>query len=114
GRHSAEDFVDYEGFAESHSGRRHNRSAAGFSRDSTRIWLVAVDGRQPEFSRGATMAELAQIMRDLGAWNAVNLDGGGSTTLVVRERMVNRHDTLGTRRAVANALLAVNGDAFNQ
>ncbi|QYC40311.1 hypothetical protein Nocox_13470 [Nonomuraea coxensis DSM 45129] len=80
------------------------RTAVGFSADGTRMWLVAVDGRQPEFSRGIGLNELARMMADLGAHSALNLDGGGSTTLVVREPgqkqadLVNRpSDAAGTR-----------------
>ncbi|MBR3933835.1 MAG: phosphodiester glycosidase family protein [Clostridia bacterium] len=57
------------------------RSAIGMSRDGKTLYLVAVDGRQTS-SRGMTMSELAQLMKDLGCYNAVNLDGGGSTNMV--------------------------------
>ncbi|MEO3804514.1 phosphodiester glycosidase family protein [Nonomuraea sp. B1E8] len=80
------------------------RTAVGFSADGTKMWLVAVDGRQPEFSRGIGLDELAEMMAGLGAHSALNLDGGGSTTLVVREPgqkqvdLVNRpSDAAGTR-----------------
>jgi hypothetical protein len=46
-------------------------------------WLVTVDGRQPGFSEGASLDELADIFISLGARDAINLDGGGSTTMVV-------------------------------
>ncbi|MEO3789647.1 phosphodiester glycosidase family protein [Nonomuraea sp. B10E15] len=80
------------------------RTAVGFSADGTRMWLVAVDGRQPQFSRGIGLNELARMMVDLGAHSALNLDGGGSTTLVARDpgqedaELVNRpSDAAGTR-----------------
>ncbi len=57
------------------------RSAIGMSRDGKTLWMVAVDGRQTQ-SRGMTMSELASLMKDLGCYNAVNLDGGGSTNMV--------------------------------
>jgi len=109
GERATTQFVGFEGFGENHSGERHPRSAGGFSKDSTKIYFVAVDGRQ-HHSRGATMREMADIMKGIGAWNAVNLDGGGSTTLVVRDEPVNDHDRsfgLGTFRSVANGILAV-------
>lgn len=109
GERATTQFVGFEGFGENHSGERHPRSAVGFSKDSTKIYFVAVDGRQ-HHSRGATMREMADIMKGIGAWNAVNLDGGGSTTLVVRDEPVNDHDRsfgLGTYRSVANGILAV-------
>ncbi|WP_432476711.1 phosphodiester glycosidase family protein [Nocardioides sp. GXQ0305] len=58
----------------------HPRTAVGIDRDSDRVLLVAVDGRQ-SFSRGLTLVELARLMRRLGAEAALNLDGGGSTTV---------------------------------
>ena len=58
----------------------HPRTAVGIDRDSGRVLLVAVDGRQ-DFSRGLTQVELARLLRRLGAESALNLDGGGSTTL---------------------------------
>ena len=58
----------------------HPRTAVGIDRDSDRVLLVAVDGRQ-DSSRGLTMVELARLLRRLGAEAALNLDGGGSTTV---------------------------------
>lgn len=63
----------------------HPRTAVGIDRDRNRILLLAVDGRQPH-SRGLTMVETARMMKRLGAEAALNLDGGGSTTLVARNR----------------------------
>lgn len=63
----------------------HPRTAVGFSRDGKTMYMLTVDGRQPEFSAGVSLDELATMMVDLGAWSAVNFDGGGSTTLVARE-----------------------------
>lgn len=61
----------------------HTRTAVGYSTDGTTVWLVVVDGRSPK-SRGVSLPELAQIMLDLGAHHAINLDGGGSATLIAR------------------------------
>jgi len=60
------------------------RSAAGASADGFRMYLVTVDGRQAD-SVGATLAEFATLLDDLGVDDAVNLDGGGSSTLVYRK-----------------------------
>ena len=62
----------------------HPRTAAGFSADGRRMLLMTVDGRQVD-SRGVTLAELAALMREAGAHDAINLDGGGSSTLLARE-----------------------------
>ncbi|MCJ7431899.1 MAG: phosphodiester glycosidase family protein [Anaerolineales bacterium] len=59
------------------------RTAIGYNRNGRKLILVVVDGRQPFYSEGMTLAELAHLMSDLGAHYAMNLDGGGSSTLVV-------------------------------
>ncbi len=59
----------------------HPRSAVGVNEDGTIMYLVAVDGRQGT-SQGLSMSRLAKLMKDLGCYNAVNLDGGGSTNMV--------------------------------
>ena len=63
----------------------HPRTAVGIDRDSGRVLLVAVDGRQ-DLSRGLTLVELARLLRRLGAEAALNLDGGGSTTVAGMSR----------------------------
>lgn len=63
---------------------RHPRSAIGLSADGHTLLIVAVDGRQ-DHSRGVTLEELGQLMQTLGANHALNLDGGGSTALVVKD-----------------------------
>lgn len=97
-----------EGFPASFARGRHPRTAVGLTRDGDTLLLVTVDGRQPALSRGATLAELAAILLKLGAWEAINLDGGGSTTLVVRDAIVNAPSE-GRERPVANAILVFAG-----
>jgi hypothetical protein len=63
---------------------RHPRSAVGLSEDGKTVLLMVVDGRQAA-SRGVTLAELADILKQFGAHDGVNLDGGGSTAMVVRD-----------------------------
>jgi hypothetical protein len=55
--------------------------------DSARqkVWLLVADGRQPGSSEGATLDELKQMLKDEGATDALNLDGGGSSTPVERQ-----------------------------
>jgi hypothetical protein len=89
-----------EGFAAA----RHPRTAVGVRADG-RVLLVTVDGRQPEMSVGMTIAELASLLIELGAVEAVNMDGGGSTAMVVRGRVVNSPSDLTGERAVGDALL---------
>jgi hypothetical protein len=54
------------------------------------LFAVACDGRRSRVDAGLSMLELARVMRDLGAESAINLDGGGSTTLVHRGHLLNR------------------------
>jgi len=58
------------------------RSAVGVSQDGQFLYLAAIDGRQPGYSDGTSLVETADLMLALGAENALNLDGGGSTALV--------------------------------
>ena len=70
---------------------RHPRTAAGLTKEGE-ILLLVVDGRHPAHSRGVTYRELAEILLQQGAWEAINLDGGGSSTLVIanpKPRVVN-------------------------
>ena len=61
------------------------RSAIAVNADNTKLWFVAVDGRQRGYSEGVTLAELGSILiAELGADRALNFDGGGSTTLAMR------------------------------
>jgi hypothetical protein len=59
-------------------------TAVGLSADGKTLYLVAIDGRQ-EKSRGASLDEMAAIMLKMGAWHAINFDGGGSTTMVLKD-----------------------------
>ncbi|HPD31214.1 MAG TPA: phosphodiester glycosidase family protein [Phycisphaerae bacterium] len=59
------------------------RSAVGISKDQRYLILMTIDGRQTNYSEGATTTETAEWLRRLGAWNGLNLDGGGSTALVI-------------------------------
>lgn len=83
--------------------RRHPRSAVAIRPDGT-VLLVVVDGRQPGHSDGMTLPELTDLLLELGAADALNLDGGGSSALVLRGELVNRPSDP-EERAVANALL---------
>jgi hypothetical protein len=75
---------------------------------SGKILLVVVDGRQTRWSLGPTVAEFAEIMADLGAVTALNLDGGGSSEMVVEGEVVNRPSD-GHERAISNAILVLPG-----
>jgi hypothetical protein len=89
-----------QGFAEN----RHPRTMIGTTADGT-IWLVTVDGRQPDVSIGMSLAELRTFAHRLGLVNALNLDGGGSTTMWVQGAVVNRPSDATGARKVSDALL---------
>lgn len=61
----------------------YGRMAAGLDASGSTLWLVAIDDKQPFYSEGMTLAELGKILLSLGADSALNLDGGGSTTLAM-------------------------------
>jgi exopolysaccharide biosynthesis protein len=84
---------------------RHPRTGVGTTGDG-RVLLVTVDGRRRKHSVGLTLPGFAKLMRSLGATWALNLDGGGSTTMVVRGRVVNRPSD-GPERPVSSALLVL-------
>ncbi|MGA4644193.1 phosphodiester glycosidase family protein [Limisphaera sp. 4302-co] len=64
---------------------RHPRTAVGLDVTGRRMWWVVVDGRRPGYSEGMTLQELASWMRRRGCHEAVNLDGGGSSVLLMRD-----------------------------
>jgi hypothetical protein len=82
---------------------RHPRTAVGIRPDGTWIFVV-VDGRQQELSRGMTLEETAAFMHSLGCRDAVNLDGGGSSTFYVGGRVRNSPSD-GHERPVSDAIL---------
>jgi exopolysaccharide biosynthesis protein len=59
------------------------RVAVGIDRNGEKLWLIIIDGKQPLYSEGLTKVELAQLIAKLGIDRAINLDGGGSTTLAI-------------------------------
>lgn len=93
-----------EGLSTAFVHERHPRTLIGADRRGD-VWLAVVDGRQPDHSLGMTLPELSRLAARLGLREALNLDGGGSSTLVVRDEVVNRpSDAQGLRR-VSDALL---------
>jgi hypothetical protein len=63
---------------------RHPRTTVGVDSSRQNVWLLVADGRQPGVSEGATLGELKQMLKAEGATDALNLDGGGSSVLVVK------------------------------
>jgi hypothetical protein len=63
------------------------RTAIGIEQDRNKLILFVADGRQPLYSDGATLKEMADLLVFYGAFNAMNLDGGGSSTLVMQNAL---------------------------
>ncbi|MBD3225472.1 MAG: hypothetical protein GF313_12125 [Caldithrix sp.] len=85
---------------------RHPRTAVGYNRQANKVFFFTVDGRQPGYSMGMTLPELAQyLIEQWDIYQALNLDGGGSTTMVVGDSLVNQPSDLDGERPVSNALL---------
>jgi exopolysaccharide biosynthesis protein len=95
-----------EGANEKFSLTRHPRTAIGYSRDKAKLYLITVDGRQ-KCSAGMKLNELSEFMLFLGCYNALNLDGGGSTTLVINDKIINHPSDVTGERPVGNALLII-------
>lgn len=94
------------------------RTCIGVSEDGTKVWIMVVDGRNFYYSNGMSFVELGQFMKAVGSYDAINLDGGGSSTFFVRsapgfsadDRFEIRNwptDGGGVERAVCNGLLIV-------
>lgn len=105
-------FIDRQRFTDKFLWKKEPRTAIGYSRAGTLI-LVTVDGRRKGISEGATMPELAQIMWELGAYNAMNLDGGSSTQMIYKGELVNMPTVEGGGK-VTNALLIIPASFFHK
>jgi Phosphodiester glycosidase/Calcineurin-like phosphoesterase len=84
------------------------RSAVGFNREGTKMYLLTIDGKQVN-SAGVTLTQWAKMVADFGAYTALNIDGGGSSTLLARkpgetDLTLENSPSDGSERAVANGL----------
>lgn len=88
------------------------RTVVGLKEDGSLV-LLTLDGRQKDYSAGGTFQNVATVLRDMGCVTALNLDGGGSTTFVLRpigefDRRVMNKPSGGSSRRVANAIVLCN------
>lgn len=94
---------------------RHPRTAFGITADGT-VFFVGIDGRDiPNGKEGVIFPELALIMKSFGAVQAYNLDGGGSSTMMLKNAETDAYDIINTLsdgriRSISNGLLFVKGD----
>ena len=87
---------------------RNPRTLIGVNSDTTKLFLVVVDGRQSGYSAGMTLWECQEFLHGvLGLYQGLNFDGGGSSTMVVRGAVVNSPSDPGGERSVSNSLLVV-------
>ena len=86
--------------------RRNPRTLAGVTAQG-KLLLVVVDGRQPGYSVGASFEESALIMQSLGAQQAVNLDGGGSSAVTLSGELINRPSDATGERPLGDAILVL-------
>lgn len=85
----------------------HPRTAIGYSQNGNKVYFCVVDGRS-SISAGVRTKELADIIKSAGAYTAVNLDGGGSSAMYVKEFGVMNSPSDGVERAVSNGIYTVN------
>lgn len=83
---------------------RHPRTAIGI-KDKNNLVIIVVDGRDPEFSVGMSLGELASFLKSQGVTDGYNLDGGGSTTLVLKGRVFNHPSDVTGERPVGDSIL---------
>ena len=86
---------------------RHPRTAVGFDNERQMLWLVVVDGRQAPRSAGMSLPELASLFLWLGADEALNLDGGGSSAMLLGKQLVSSPSDAEGERPVGNSLWLV-------
>lgn len=90
---------------------KHPRTAMGYTRDG-RLILLAVEGRNPGISAGATLAELAEILHGLGCIEALNLDGGGSSCLLVNGNETIKPSDKSGQRPIPGILFIAAGNQY--
>ena len=97
---------DYGRFDPRFAQKRAPRTVLALNRDKSKAWFVAADGRQPGYSEGMNLPELVDLMKQIGAHDALNLDGGGSVSMAgLNGEVLSRPIHLrrpGTERPVAN------------
>jgi hypothetical protein len=86
--------------------RRNPRTLMGVKADGT-VLLVTIDGRHPGHSVGLNLEESAKVMKSLGATDAINLDGGGSTTMTIGSKLIMHPSDPTGERPVGDAILII-------
>lgn len=98
------DFNGIEGLTSPKFFGKNPRTAIGYDEKKENLFIVVVDGRDSKNSIGMSLSELSEFMKSLGCYDALNFDGGGSSTIVIRDSVVNRPSDITGERKVYNAL----------
>ncbi len=104
GKNLPEESDTLNGLKKSFTVTQHPRTGIGFSKDSTYLYFFTVDGRQ-ESSSGMSLKEFAALMISHGVYQGLNLDGGGSTTMVIHGKVVNHPSDRTGERPVGSCLV---------
>lgn len=107
-----DDFTGREGMFNKKFFGKNPRTAIGYNLKSNKMHIVAVDGRRDNYSVGMTLKELSYYMFSLGCEEALNFDGGGSTTLVIRDTVQNIPTDFFGERKVFNGLFLCMDDSL--
>ncbi len=109
-----ETYIGREGLSSDKFAGLNPRTAIGYNKEKTKFYFITVDGRNPEHSIGISLTDLADFLLGIGCYDALNLDGGGSTTMTLRDSVVNKPSDISGERKVFNALLAVSYEQKNE
>lgn len=101
-----------DGVAQSSDTRLEPRTAVGVTEDGKRVFILVGDGRRKEYSNGLSYADMAVIFKQLGAYDAINLDGGGSSSFCLKSSKglfapANRPSDRSGERSVPNGLAVI-------
>ncbi len=108
-----ESFLGKEGLSGEGFIAKNPRTVIGYNREKTKFYMAAIDGRQKDISIGMTLYELADFMLSKGCYDVLNLDGGGSTILTIRDSIVNSPSDKTGERSVGNSLIITYSDKTN-
>lgn len=81
---------------------RHPRTAIGVDHNNDYMYILVVDGRQPDYSMGMSLKQLGKYLQKIGCDEALNFDGGGSSTMIVNQKIMNQPSDKNGERSVSN------------